>query len=78
MAEQIQALRRYEITFLGHNAEGTLPMRTITEGVTRKAAIQAFVAQYRPTGGWFLGDAEDVTEREQQEEADNHREQTGQ
>lgn len=70
MTDRIPALRRYEITFMGHNAQGALPLKTITEGVTRKAAIQAFVAQYRPTGGWFLGDAEDVTEREQRKEAE--------
>ncbi|MGE0968585.1 hypothetical protein ACQFN5_00245 (plasmid) [Klebsiella sp. WOUb02] len=63
MAEQIQALRRDEILFLGRNAQGALPLKTVTEGVTRRAAIKAFVAQYRPTGGWFLGDPQDITDR---------------
>lgn len=67
MTEQIQALRRYEIMFMGRNAQGALPLKTVTEGVTRRAAIKAFVAQYRPTSGWFLGDPQDITDRLEKE-----------
>ena len=69
MAEQNLPLSKYEIVFDGHNAQGPLPLKTIIEAVTRKAAIRAFVAQYKPTGGWLLGDALDVTEREKHKEA---------
>ena len=69
MAEQAQAMSKYEITFDGHNAQGALPLKTVIEAVTRKAAIRAFIAQYKPTGGWLLGDPLDVTEREKHKEA---------
>ncbi|MCH9271802.1 hypothetical protein MND01_21085 [Pantoea ananatis] len=63
----MQAMRIYNVAFLGSNEKGSLPVFTRVEAVTAKRAQKTFVEQFRPVKGWFLGDPEDVTEQAQHE-----------
>lgn len=64
---QTQAMRVYQITFLGRDAEGKLPMFTREQAMTAKGAVRAFIERYQPVSGWFLGDPEDITDKVQKE-----------
>ncbi|ECC9721699.1 hypothetical protein CE665_25775 [Salmonella enterica subsp. enterica serovar Poona] len=67
---QAQAMRVYQITFLGRNAEGKLPMFTRICAMTGKGAVRAFTERYQPVSGWFLGDPEDITDKVNREAED--------
>lgn len=64
---QAQAMRVYQIAFLGRDAGGKLPMFTRVQAMTAKGAVRAFVERYKPVSGWLLGDPEDITDKVQKE-----------
>lgn len=60
---QAQAMRTYQITFTGRDAQGVLPMFTRVQAATAKGAVRAFIERYQPVSGWLLGDPEDITDK---------------
>ncbi|EHU5657721.1 hypothetical protein ABNG71_004327 [Salmonella enterica] len=64
---QAQAMRTYQITFIGRDAQGVLPMFTRIRATTGKRAVRAFIERYKPVTGWLLGDPEDITDNVQKE-----------
>ncbi|EIO2207925.1 hypothetical protein Q6O55_004493 [Salmonella enterica] len=60
---QAQAMRTYQITFIGRDANGVLPMFTRVQAMTGKGAKRAFIERYKPVSGWLLGDPEDITDK---------------
>ncbi|EAP3475961.1 hypothetical protein SK168_004179 [Salmonella enterica] len=60
---QAQAMRTYQITFIGRDANGVLPMFTRVQAMTGKGAKRAFIERYKPVRGWLLGDPEDITDK---------------
>ncbi|EJQ0938706.1 hypothetical protein NZT27_004450 [Salmonella enterica] len=64
---QAQAMRTYQITFIGRDANDVLPMFTRIRATTGKRAVSAFIERYKPVTGWLLGDPEDITDNVQKE-----------
>lgn len=60
---QTQAMRTYQITFIGRDANGVLPMFTRVQAMTGKGAVRAFIERYKPVSGWLSGDPEDITDK---------------
>ncbi|HIB1617157.1 TPA: hypothetical protein ACWV7H_004884 [Salmonella enterica subsp. enterica serovar Muenchen] len=64
---QTQAMRTYQITFIGRDANGVLPMFTRVQAMTGKGAKRAFIERYKPVRCWLSGDPEDITDKVQKE-----------
>ncbi|EBG1930424.1 hypothetical protein FH551_23060 [Salmonella enterica] len=67
---QAQAMRVYQITFTGRDANGVLPMFTRVQAMTGKGAVRAFIERYKPVSGWLLGYPEDITDKVNREAED--------
>jgi hypothetical protein len=67
---QAQAMRVYQITFTGRDADGVLPMFIHVQAMTGKGAVRTFIERYKPISGWLLGDPEDITDKVQKEAED--------